>query len=482
MTSTVRLIESLSPNQALLQQIHERSLDVLETCGVRFYSERAREIWHGAGATINGDVVKIPASVVESALKKAPDSFTLYARDGEHDLQIGSGRTHYSQDGCAAHTLDFDTGVRRESRKADIEKMALISDYLDAIDIVSPTVSAQDTPSAGIALHELEACFVYSGKHVLTESVTSACDARGQIELAAVIAGGEEPLRERPIFSNFVCTVSPLTQDGGGIDAGLEFAAGGIPVGMYPMATTGVTSPVTLPGTLVVLNAEAISALALLQVATPGAKVFYSGGPATIDLRTGAYIAASPEAIWLRSMVAHMAGYYSIPCIVGAGATGAWKPEARSAWENTLSFLLPTLAGADVLFGMGLLDGSNLLTYEQIILDAEIGMLIRRLLAPVRVDDDTLALDLIKAVGPGGVFVNQAHTVGHMREALSLPLVSERDSYNEWQQKGQPGRVDVAREQVKDILAHHQPPALPEGVRETLSEIVAAYSAQEIEG
>ena len=111
MTSMVRLIESLSPNRALLHQVHERSLNVLEICGVRFHSEQAREIWHGAGATIDDDVVKIPAPVIESALKQAPDSFTLYARDGEHDLQMGSGRTHYSQDGCAAHTLDFDTGV-----------------------------------------------------------------------------------------------------------------------------------------------------------------------------------------------------------------------------------------------------------------------------------------------------------------------------------------------------------------------------------
>jgi trimethylamine--corrinoid protein Co-methyltransferase len=133
-----------------------------------------------------------------------------------------------------------------------------------------------------------------------------------------------------------------------------------------------------------------------------------------------------------------------------------------------------------VLFGMGLLDGSNLLTYEQIVLDAEVGALIRRLLAPVRVDDDTLAVDLIKTVGPGGVFMNQPHTVRHMREALSLPQVSERDSYNEWHEKGRPGRVAAAREKVKDILAHHQPPALPEGVRETLQEIVAAYSGQEI--
>jgi trimethylamine--corrinoid protein Co-methyltransferase len=477
MESIVQLMESLFVDPEVLKKVHRHSLDLLEGCGIRFYSERAREIWHGAGAEIVGDVVKIPGPIVEQFLGHAPESFTLYSRDGSHDLEVGGARTYYSQDGCAAHTLDFDTSVRRQSRKQDIEKMALLSDYLDTIDIVSPTVSAQDVSAAGMAVQELEACFVHAGKHVLTESVTSARDARGQIELAAAIAGGKGALRERPIFSNFVCTISPLTQDHGGVEAALEFAAAGIPVGIYPMATTGVTSPVTLAGTLAIVNAEVISVLALLQIATPGAKVFYSGGPATIDLRTGAYTATSPEAIWLRTMVANMARFYGIPSIVGAGATSAKMPGAQAAWENTFSFLFPSLAGASILFGMGLLDGSNLLSYEEIILDAEIGAMIRRLLDPVRFDDEAFALDLIKELGPGGVYLDQKHTVSHMREALSLPSISDRDSYDIWFQDGQHSRAAKAREQVQEILATHQPPPLSESVREAMKEIVEAYSA-----
>ena len=478
MSLTAQPLESLATDQEILQRIHAHSLDLLEHRGVRFYSARALEIWHGAGAQVDGDVVRIPCHLIESALERAPGSFTLYARDGRHDLEVDGRRTYYSQDGCAAHTLDFETGLRRPSRKEDIEKMARLSDALETIDIVSPTVSAQDVPAAGMAIHELAACFLHSGKHVLTESVTSARDARGQVELAAAIVGGEEALRRRPIFSNFVCTISPLTQDEGGIEAALEFTAAGVPVGIYPMATTGVTSPVTLAGTMVVVNAEVVSALALLQIASPGSRVFYCGGPATIELRNGAYTATSPEAIWLRTMVAQMARFYGVPSIVGAGATSAKVPGAQAAWENALSFLLPTLAGAGVLFGMGLLDGSNLLTYEQILLDAEIGAVVRRLLAPVDFGDEAFALDLIRELGPGGVYLGQRHTVAHMREALSRPLLSDRDTYEEWQHKGARDRVAVAREKVRAILAGHQSPALPEGVRQTMEEIVAAYSGE----
>jgi trimethylamine--corrinoid protein Co-methyltransferase len=476
MNHTLQLMGLLRQDQDALRKVHTHSLDLIEKCGIRFYSGRALEIWHGVGAEIAGDIVKIPGHLVESALEQAPSSFTLCARDPKFDLDLDGEQTYYSQDGCAAFTLDFETGERRHSCKDDIGKMARISDYLDAIDIVSPTVSAQDVPTAGVVVHELEACFANTGKHVVTESVASARDARAQIELAAAVAGGKDELRERPIFSNFVCTVSPLTQDPGGIEAVLEFAQAGIPVGLYSMATAGVTSPVTLAGTLAVLNAEVISALALVQLAVSGAKGFYAGGPATLDLRTGAYTAGSPEALWLRMMVAEMARFYGLPSIVGAGATSAKVSGAQAAWENALSYILPSLAGAGFLFGLGLLDGSNLLTYEQIVLDAEIGAVVRRVLSGVDFGDDAFTVDLIQKLGPGGVFLSQRHTADHMREALSLPVLSDRDSYADWRRRGKLSRVEVARQQVRDILAGHQPLPLSESVRGEMEGIVAAYS------
>lgn len=464
-------------NEETLQKIHDRSLELIAEHGIRFHSQAAREIWHRAGAEVLDDVVRVSPQLIESALEKAPSSFTLCARASAYDLPVDGQHTYYSQDGCAALVIDFETGQRRASRTEDIERMALISDALDPVDIVSPTVSAQDVPNEAMAITELQACFLNSGKHVITESVTSARDAQAQIDLAAAVAGGRDALRERPIFSNFVCTISPLTQDAGGIEAALTFAGAGIPVGMYPMATTGVTSPVTLPATMAIVNAEVVSALALLQIAEPGAKVFYAGGPATLDLRTGAYVGSSPEALWLRTIVAHMAGFYGLPSIVGAGATSAKVPGPQAGWEDALSFLLPSMAGASVLFGLGLLDGSNLLRYEQIILEAEAAATVRRILADVDFGEDAFALGLIKELGPGGVFLGQQHTVDHMREALWLPKLSDRDSYEDWYQKGQLNRVDVARMSVEEILETHRPAPLSESVLQDMGEVMAEYTA-----
>jgi len=258
--------------------------------------------------------------------------------------------------------------------------------------------------------------------------------------------------------------------------AALEFAAAGVPVGAYSMATAGVTSPVTLAGSAAVVNAEVISALALIQLAVPGAKVFYAGGPATIDLRTGAYVAGSPEALWLRMMIAEMARYYGLPSIAGAGATSAKVPGAQAAWENAISYLLPSLSGASFLFGLGLLDGSNLLTYEQIILDAEIGATVRRVLSGVDLSDEAFALDVIEELGPTGVFLSHGHTRDHMRDALSLTRLTDRDAYGDWYRKGQLSRVDVAREQVREILANHRPAPIAADARGAMQEVLAAYT------
>jgi trimethylamine--corrinoid protein Co-methyltransferase len=463
-------------NEDLLTSVHAHSLDVIEGTGIRFPSEKAREILHAAGAEISGEMVKIPGNVIESALEKAPATFTLCAREPSHDLEIDGKHTYYSQDGCAAFTLDFETGERRSSCLDDVAKMARIADALEPVNVITPTVSAQDAPPTAVPVCALQACFANTGKHVITEDVASARDAQSEIELAAAIVGGKEKLRERPVFSNFVCTISPLTQDPGGIEAALEFAQAGVPVGMYSMATSGMTAPVTQAGTLVVLNAEVVSALALLQIAVPEAKVFYAGGPATMDLRKGAYTGSSPEALWLRMMVAEMGRFYGIPTIAGAGATSAKLPGPQAAWENAVSLLLPTLAGASLLFGLGLLDGSNLLTYEELVLDAEAGAMVRRIASEVGFDEDDFAVDMIKEMGADGAYLRQSHTRNKMRQALSVPALSDRDGYEEWFSAGGRSRVAVARDRVSQILTEHEPPPLPESVKQEMEEVVARYS------
>jgi len=456
-----------------IEQIHKKSLQLLEDPGVRLASQKAQEILSSHGAKVNNDITQIPPELIEDNLGKAPESFTLYGRNPENNLELDRDRTYLSVDGCSSKTVDFSSGKRRASTKEDIENVSKIADYLDLIDIVSPIVSAQDTPQQARAMHELEAGLTNTEKHVLTESVSTAEEAEQEISIAAAIAGGRDKLREKPIFSNFVCTISPLAHDKGGIDAALTFAEAGVPVGVYSMATAAVSSPITLAGTLAVINAEVISALALLELAHPGAKVFYSGGPATIDLNTGGYVGCSPEAHLLRAGVGQLASHYGIPSHVGAGATSAKRTGLQHGTENTLSYLLPTLNDADVLFGFGLLDGSNLFRYENLVLDHEIAYNIKEILEGITVDEEDFALDLIRDLGPGGVYLNQTHTVENMREALSNPYLSDRQSFEAWEESGEESTEEKARRKVEEILAEHEVTPVPEDVRDKLDSLLA---------
>jgi trimethylamine--corrinoid protein Co-methyltransferase len=175
-------------------------------------------------------------------------------------------------------------------------------------------------------------------------------------------------------------------------------------------------------------------------------------------------------------VVAEMGRFYGMPSIVGAGATSAKVPGPQAAWENAISYLLPSMSGAGLLFGLGLLDGSNLLAYEQIIIDAEIGATVRRALGEVDLSDDAFAMDVIAELGPNGVYLSHRHTRDHMREALSLAQLTDRDAFGDWYRGGQRTRVDIAREQVSEILANHTPAPVGDDARRAMEEVIAAYT------
>ncbi|MFB6291585.1 MAG: trimethylamine methyltransferase family protein, partial [Candidatus Bipolaricaulia bacterium] len=281
--ASIELPEHVSPLTVLdkgdLDQLHQATLTVLRETGVKFPSRNALEIFadHGAEVDFSDQIVKLPPDLVEEALEQAPRNYTLGSRGGpELDLTLGEGKTYFATDGCGSDTIDFENWDRRASEKGDVEKTARISDYLDAISFYWPMVSAQDQPSSTVPLHELDAAYANTEKHVQTETVMGEKPAQYAIEIASVIAGGREKLKERPPLSSLICTIDPLAQDKDGIEAGLAYAEAEVPVGFMAMPTMGSTGPAHVPGSIVVGNSEVLSALTLMQLDNPGAPVFYS--------------------------------------------------------------------------------------------------------------------------------------------------------------------------------------------------------------
>ena len=213
-------LQYLNPEQ--LEKLQDATLQILEKTGVYFPSKKALEIFsaHGANVDHNTQIVRLPRALVHRAMAQAPRYFHLGARDSECDLHLEDQVTYFTVDGCGVEVIDFESGQRRTSSKADVARMAHISDYLSAIGFYWPMVSAQD---CGVTspLHELEACWNNTVKHVMSETVMGERAAHYALEMATVIAGGKEELCSRPPFSSLICTIAPLSQDPDGLEAAL---------------------------------------------------------------------------------------------------------------------------------------------------------------------------------------------------------------------------------------------------------------------
>lgn len=460
-----------------VQRLHAATLEVIEQVGIRFPSRRAQEIWasHGAQVDSKTGIVKAPAHLVESALKKAPPVYTLAARDEKQDLPLDGRHVWVGTDGCGVEIIDLYTNERRRSKLQDVEEIARVADALEQVAFHWVALSAQDKPAHTRGLHEIAAVWRNSTKHVQTESIYNVAEAKAAVEMATVVAGSREALRKRPVLSLMQCTAPPLGHDGGSLDAALIGAEAGLPVGFMTMAACLTTGPATLAGNLVVGNAEVVAGTALIQLAYPGAPVFYAAAQTASDLRSGAYTGGGPEDFLFGAANGILADFYNIPISMGAFATGAKEPNWQAGLENSLSTFMASIVVSDMLLGVGFLHGSRIWSFEQMLMDCEIYEIVRRTLAGIEVNDETLALDTIKAVGPGGNFLSQKHTRAHMRE-IFVPEYLDRRPYNVWEEK-KDGPRDWAREKARKLVETHQPDPLDPAVTRELDRIIAAEEA-----
>jgi trimethylamine---corrinoid protein Co-methyltransferase len=459
-----------------VERIHEASLDVLANVGVMFHSQQALDVLEAHGATVDREttVARIPAAAVEEAVSTLPRTFTLGGRTPEFDLPIDGEHVYLTSDGCATFVREAD-GTVRPSTRQDVYDAARVVEGLPNLSATSALVSAQDAPGESRVLHEFDACMRASRKHSIVVSIKDAAEAKPLLRMAEAVAGGSAELKARPTFSVILCTVSPLHQERFGMELAFELAEAGIPIMLYPMPILGATAPVTPAGTAVVNNTEILAAVTAVQLACPGAKIVHAGGPTALFMRTGAYFANVPEALMLRAVQAQMAAHYGMPAGLGWGGTKAKQPEAQSGYENTLGMLLEFLAGADFLFGAGLLDSVQQMSLEELVIADEVFGMVTRLVRGVEVDRETLAADLIKKLGFRGDYLFEAHTRAHVRELWQSRL-GETGTHESWQNAGSPRLEDKARAVADGILA--SPPAeFPEGLGRTFDEIIAAAEA-----
>jgi trimethylamine--corrinoid protein Co-methyltransferase len=462
-----------------LASIQAGTLELLERVGVRFPSERALRIFadHGARVDMGSQIVRMQSDLVTQTLDHAPRTYDLVGRAEGTILCLDGTSSYFGTDGCGVKTLDFETAVPRASTKDDVARMARVADALSSIAFYWPMVSAQDFGHTA-ALHELEASFNNTVKHVQSVTVIDETLARYAIQMAEIVAGDRERLRASPPLSVLICTIAPLSQDKEAIEAAMTFAEAGVPVGFMSMPTIGSTAPATAGGALVVGNAELVSALVLMQLVSPGAPVFYSLCASVMDPQTADYIVSIPEKYLCNTAGIQLAHDWGIPVLAGSFGMDSPNPATwQLGRDSVYTALMAALAGADLAEGLGMVKASTLLVPEQIIYDDEIYNTHRVLTAGVGTGSDDLALDVIAAVGPGGHFLGQKHTRQHIRDIWIPELSHPRNAQSD------PPSPDIrqrARTIFARILAEHNPEPLAKTIQNELRSILIA-AEQELE-
>ncbi len=458
---------------AQLDRLKQATLDILETVGVRFPSTKALGILaeHGCPVDRERQVVTFPPDVVLSAMSKAPRYFKLGARDPACDFSISDDTTWCTSDGCGTQIVDFETGAKRPSTKADLARVTRMLDYLSSMAFWWPTISAGDCGETA-QLHELDAGWNNTVKH-LQGFVQGEREARYAVEMATVVAGDAGTLRRRPLLSTHIGTVSPLVQDKGGVEAALVYAQAGVPVTFVTMPTLGTTAPATRAGALAVGAAELVSATVLVQLVYPGAPIAHSIEQRYADPRTGAMV-SFPLDKRCRFLTAELAHHWGVPAQAGSCGTDA---KVAGAWqagvEDAIDLVQAAWEGSDLMPSIGLLDVYTTFDPADLMLADDIYHRARYAVMDLDLGEESLALDAIREVGPGGHYLGAKHTRRHLRSSF-VPAITHQPAPN----GGYRDTLEVARERAAWIDANHVPEPLPNDVRQELTGILAAADAE----
>jgi trimethylamine--corrinoid protein Co-methyltransferase len=456
-----------------LEDIQAATFGILEETGFYCPSERALTIYaeNGGQVDFENQIVRLPGPVVLGAMAHAPRYYTLGSRSPDHDLVLDGTATYVATDGTGVETVDFKTGQRRNSIKADVARMARVADYLPSIGFYWPMVSAQDHPETA-SLHELEASFNNTVKHVQTCTVVEEKTARYAIEMAKAICGDEATMQARPPFSSLICTIAPLSMDLESMEAALVFAEAHIPVGFMSMACGGLSSPATVAGTVAVADAEMVAAMVLIQLAYPGAPVYHSMMPSLMDRMTGDFDGGAWNADLFSPIAVELAHKWGVPTLAPVGTSASISGWSSAAGIKS-GMLSVAMSGADTASGIGLRETCTLLTQEALVLDAEFCNMARVDASGLDTSQEAFSLDMIKRVGPRGNFLKEKKTRQQVRSLEYSELTTQTGPTG-----GNRDPIDVARDKTAWILKNHYPEPPDEKVQVELKHILAAAEGE----
>jgi trimethylamine--corrinoid protein Co-methyltransferase len=466
-----RPVEVLSADQ--VEAIHEAALLVLRGTGMRVLDGGARGLLRSAGATVAGETVRLDPGLVAERLRTVPGRFTLAARNPVHDLQLGGDDCVFASVGGPAYVMDNDKGRRDGS-------FAEMCDYLRLVQSLGiihqeggGPFEPMDLPANTRHLDIYRAQITLLDKNWQTQTLGRARTMDG-IRLGALALGlTEDAMAQTPALLGIINTNSPLQLDVPMAEGLIALAEHGQVNVITPFTLAGAMSPVTLAGALVQQHAEALLGIVLTQVVRPGVPVMYGGFTSNVDMRSGAPAFGTPEYAKAAQASGQLARHIGVP-FRSSNVCAANEVDAQAAYESLMSLWGAMMGGAHLVeHAAGWLHGGLTASFEKLMLDAELLQMMAAYFDPVAVDAESLALEAIREVGPGGHFFGTAHTMARYKSAFYEPLLSNWDSYPAWRERGGVDARQKANELWKRLLRDYRQPPLDPARRDAIDAYVA---------
>jgi trimethylamine--corrinoid protein Co-methyltransferase len=457
-----------------IEQIHQTNLKVFAEIGVQVNFPEARELFQKAGAFVDDStrIVKVPPALFQELIATAPSIVTLCGRadDGDLDCEIGGDKVYIGTGGTALNVQDPGENTCRRSRLTDIMQIARLVEVLDNIHFYMLNVYPTDLSVEQVDVNRFGAALNRTRKHIIGGVYTME-GVRNVIRMAEIIAGSPEKLRERPFISMVTCPISPFKLDEMYGQLTMEVARQNIPVVVPTEPLCGATAPITLAGNLVVQSVDTLAGVMLTQLTNPGTPVFFGGISSITDLRDMKYLSGAIEMGLMNAAAAQMARFYQLPLYSTAGMSDSKVTDAQAGYETALTTLLVALAGGNLIHdAAGFLEFCMTASYDKLVIDNEINGMIMRAVEGIKVDEETLAFDLLKKVGPGGHFVSARHTRRHMRDEQYHPQLSNRDNREKWEQTGAKDAKARAADKVRQVLEQPEQPVLSPEIRAQINQ------------
>jgi trimethylamine:corrinoid methyltransferase-like protein len=460
-----------------IEEIFHSALEVLERVGTRVYGQEGLALLYDAGCWLSGDLVRIPSWLVKNALNTTPNRIVVAGRDRNKRIYLEKDKIQFGTGSDCPSLIDPYTDEVRKYTFDDVYNAARITDALPHIDFHMSLGLTSGVLARTYDRHQFLAMLSGTSKPLIITTV----DKEGlvdQYRMACEALGGREEFARLPLFIVYIEPSSPLSNSVEAVEKILYAAEMGIPAIFTPGLMAGATAPATLAGTMVQCLAECLVGIVLAQLKRRGAPVIIGGVEAIIDVSTSIMSYGAPETVLLSAAMTDVTKWLRLPMFSTAGCSDSKVLDQQAAVESAMSVTMAALSGANLIHDVGYLESGLLGSFDMLVMSNEVIGMAKRLLSGVTVTPETLAVDVIERVGPGGQYLTQEHTRKHFRTELWLPTLIDRQMRRGWEASGKKTMADRVRAKVRDILEHHQPMPIPADVEARLKEIIAEADAR----